>query len=576
MCYPDYKPDWPQFRNMPIQKQIQQAQKNTEEIPACEHTLGMGISSLTVAAFAFFFCWACGQRGLFASDQSIVFDGGYRILSGQVPFRDFVSPNGPISFLAQAGFFGLFGVSFFSYLLHSAAANAVAALSAIYIIRVLFPTRPYLSASAGVLTAIWFYPPFGTPYPEHTAFLLGFPALTLIVAVLVAKSTRHRLRNPIIVLSGILAALAFLSKQNAGVLISLACLGLILASCYWKHEGRHNLYPVIVFVVGFSASLAVFVIWLYWHSDPPLFFKYFLEVPFDLGLSRAQSLLVGLKRMLIPFEHPVLRFALYCSAALWVCVVVAFFGPYDLQRTKRHKAAITLLPLLLMIQSLMIPTMNNAVIYMVPFTGIIVAISFGLTRELLLPLVRVQPLVVWAAFVCLGFGLALTGSEISWNRREILFSASIFRSVPVNGLRDLKWGEPTTIRNWQISVSDVASLVNHLTAQGTPFLIFPDFTMLYGIVGRLNPQPVCWFHPGVTYSAHGDPLLDRWIVSELQGNKIGVVVLERCAWLGLDLLDDFSLTKMFIQNEFRLVRRIGPWEVFHRHPKENLQIEQER
>jgi hypothetical protein len=532
----------------------------------------MALFSLVVAVFAFIFCWICGQRGLFPSDQSIVFDGGYRILSGQVPFKDFVTPIGPIPFLAQTAFFSIFGVSFSSYLVHSCIANAVAALCAISITRTLFPERTYLSLSAGVLTAIWFYPSFGTPYPEHTAFFLGFPALALIAFALASTSTGQLTRNLVIFASGMLSALAILSKQNAGILITTACFGLILASCCWKDTSRRDWSLPGMFVVGLFATLAIFLAWLYRYADPSLFYRYFLEVPFELGLSRIQSFSVGMKRMLIPYEHPMLRIALYSSAAIWLCVAAAFLGPYNLEKTRRSTIAFALLLLLLTAQSLMIPTMNNAVIYMVPFTGIIIALSFGLAQEFVLPLVRVKPIVMSITFMCIGFGLAFVGCELSWDRRDLLFPTSTFRALPVEGLRALKWGEPTTMRTWQVPGSDVVDLINHLTTQGKPFFVFPDFTMLYGIVGKPNPQPICWFHPGVTYSAKGEPSLDRWIVSDLKRNEVEVIVLEKCAWLGLDMLDLFPLTKKLIREDFRPVLLIGPWEVLHRRSQDQVEL----
>ncbi len=556
----------------PTQQNSRGSTTDKKLVPHVTLAWGVVFSYIAAAVFAFFFCWICGQRGFFSSDQSIVFDGGYRILSGQVPFKDFVSPIGPIPFLAQAAFFWIFGVSFSSYLMHSCTANAVAALCAISLIRTLFPGRTYLGISSGVLTAVWFYPSFGTPYPEHTAFFLGFPALALIVYVLVSANNGPLRGNLIILASGILSALAILSKQNAGVLIAMASLGLILASCCRREASRRDWLLVGMFMIGLFVTLATFVIWVYRYSDPSLFYHYFLEVPFELGLSRVQSLSVGLKRMLIPYEHPMLRIALYGSAAIWICVAAAFLGPYNLQKTRRSTIAFTLLLLLLTAQSLMIPTMNNAVIYTVPFTGIIVALSFGLAQEFVLPLVRIKPVVMSVVFVCIGLGLAFVGCELSWNRRDMLFSTSIFRPLPIHGLKTLKWGEPTTIRTWQVSGNDVADLVSHLTAQGKPFFVFPDFTMLYGIVGKPNPQPICWFHPGVTYSAKGEPSLDRWIASDLKRNEVEVIVLEKCAWLGLDMLDRFPLTKNLIQDDFTLVRTIGPWEVLHRRSQDQVEL----
>jgi hypothetical protein len=50
-----------------------------------------------VAAFAFAFNWATGHRGVFLLDQSVIFVGGWRILQGQTPYKDFLFPFGPVT-----------------------------------------------------------------------------------------------------------------------------------------------------------------------------------------------------------------------------------------------------------------------------------------------------------------------------------------------------------------------------------------------------------------------------------------------------------------------------------------------
>ena len=59
------------------------------------------ISSVAVVLFGVILNWFTGHRGLFLNDQSIVWDGGWRILQGQVPYRDFWMPLGPVPFVIR-------------------------------------------------------------------------------------------------------------------------------------------------------------------------------------------------------------------------------------------------------------------------------------------------------------------------------------------------------------------------------------------------------------------------------------------------------------------------------------------
>jgi hypothetical protein len=65
-----------------------------------------------LAAVAIGHVFESGRRGFQAFDQSIVFDGGYRVLLGQRPLRDFFLPTGPLPLWIQACFFAGLGVSY--------------------------------------------------------------------------------------------------------------------------------------------------------------------------------------------------------------------------------------------------------------------------------------------------------------------------------------------------------------------------------------------------------------------------------------------------------------------------------
>ena len=93
-------------------------------------------------------------------------------------------PVGPGVFCLQAIVFQLFGVSFTSFLLGAAIVNVLATALAMFTVATLFPQNRWPAFIAGFLTATWFYPPYGTPNMEQTAFffsLLGIACLTATV-----------------------------------------------------------------------------------------------------------------------------------------------------------------------------------------------------------------------------------------------------------------------------------------------------------------------------------------------------------------------------------------------------------
>ena len=147
-------------------------------------------------------------------DQSIVFDGGWRILQGQVPFRDFFLPHGPLSMWIQALAFGWFGVSYRVYVLTATIMNVIGALLAYGTFRSLAPEKKWPALAAGLLTGSWLYAPMGTTYIEQTGFFFLWVAVFAVVRGLAPGSFRHLWMGA----AGLALAAAILAKTNTGVL----------------------------------------------------------------------------------------------------------------------------------------------------------------------------------------------------------------------------------------------------------------------------------------------------------------------------------------------------------------------
>ena len=70
--------------------------------------------------------------GVLPVDSFSTFNAGYDILNGAVPFKDYWILKGIIIDFIQAGFFKIFGVSWFSYSIHASIFNSIFALATFY------------------------------------------------------------------------------------------------------------------------------------------------------------------------------------------------------------------------------------------------------------------------------------------------------------------------------------------------------------------------------------------------------------------------------------------------------------
>jgi len=150
-----------------------------------------------------------GRRGFFPLDQSNVFDGGWRILSGQMPFRDFSAPSGIVQSFMQAPLFRLFGVTWFAYCLHASIVNGVFA-AAVYALLRLCGSTTLEATLFAALSAFFFYPPTGTPFTDQHSF---FFMLLMFVATAGGAATAGRTEFAFWFAVPILFVLGYLSGQ---------------------------------------------------------------------------------------------------------------------------------------------------------------------------------------------------------------------------------------------------------------------------------------------------------------------------------------------------------------------------
>ena len=274
----------------------------------------------------------------------------------------------------------------------------------------------------------------------------------------------------------------------------------------------------------------------------------------------------------------------------------------DTSERDRRFAAAALTAGLFAAQNLFLASSNNQPQIALPFAGLLVAlggrVAWGRARERRQSRRRrgsgvgrvseLQPAVVAAATALAAAILLAAAVDTALSRRvHDVFPAGTRFTEPLAaaGLRPLLWAEPTTMRETgpdtggrsapaagaaqvsaaQVSAAQLEALVARLKATDGAFFVFPDWTFLYAVVGRPSPQPLLWFHPGLTYPPGGDPTLDRWIVAELERHRVSTVVIEDVSWLGTEhRLADFPQLAAWIEHGFRPAGRIGPFRLLER------------
>ncbi|MFZ2654413.1 MAG: glycosyltransferase family 39 protein [Victivallales bacterium] len=520
---------------------------------------------LSLLTFAFVFCLTCGRRGFFPLDQSIVFDGAWRIIQGQVPFRDFVCPIGPVSFLYQAELFCVFGVNFKSYLVGAALLNLLACAATFLIAKSIFPDKIIFPFAGALLSAIYFFAQKGTTYPDQMAIFLCLIGLLGFLYAIRDKSPGPPIDLSSCLLmfgSGFIWSTAFLTKQNFALFFLPL---LFLLALIHFHKNRILLTKSLLFLSGGAAAcMLIFASWLLIYSTPELFFRFFFEIPFYEGVRR-----IGGGSVFKNKVDMLNALAILSVAAFAICVLLAKRNNQGQPRLKILTASVITM-YLAAYTFMMLKTTNNNTENGWSCIGIIVALGFGIFSFNAFSFSRKTMSVLYVLVSAIYFTILIKGVHTAWNREANYFrSNSIYEKFDdLESLDYLQWGTPTMVgrtggKYVYIGKNEVTRLIAYLINSNSRFFIFTDFTALYAFTGKPSPQPLLWFHRGLTYSNTYDKNLDEWIVEDLKKNKTDTIIFEEASWFGsYHILKDFPVFNGYMQTNYESKGCIGNYNIY--------------
>lgn len=527
-----------------------------------------------IFCLAFVFCYRCGIRGFFPLDQSIVYDGAWRIIQGQIPFKDFICPIGPIAFLYQAELFCIFGVNFNAYVVGAAILNALGSIATFLIIKKLYPNMIASPLIGAIICAVCFFSPMGTTYPDQMS--LFFCLVSLLAYLLAFNNLKEALSDDqkigleesacncndikfsyvLVTFSGFLWMLAFLTKQNFAALFFPLFPVLMLLAFFEKLYDM--LKVLLVFIGGIAICAILFSLWLFIYSSPLNFWVYFFQIPFNEGMRR--------------FDLDVSTFFTIVFFAFWGFVCIAFFIIRKLRNSVINKLllfAASITVFLLIYIYVMLKTTNNNPINGLGLSGVGMGLAFSMVRHWKSRCKVWKNIASFSLFIfCVCFFVFCLYS--SWTRKANDFfpNAEYVKFSFPPTIIPMEWAEPTpagTIGGRRVIIKkhEVASLLKYLINSDSKFFIFADFTALYGFTGKPSPQPLLWFHKGLTYPKKYDKHLDEWIVESLKKNKIDTVVFEEASWLGsYMMLNDFPLLNRYIMSGFEKKGSFGIYSIY--------------
>lgn len=458
-------------------------------------------AALVAFTFGVAVCLAFGRIGFMPLDQSIIFDGAWRMLCGQVPFRDFTLPNGLVPILMQAALFRGLGLTWFSYCLHAALVNGLFAVLVFGALRRFGASAPVAGwyAAAG---AVVMYPPIGTPYMDQHAFF--FTAIAVVLAV-EARCRAGRAKAWLWLAVPLAWALAYASKQIP-TMFALPLLVLMAASEAGPSRRRAALAlgggGVLVLVAAWAAAMLG-------HVTPHEVAYAVQELPSQVGAERLQAFRDPLR--LLKAAAYVLLQGWQSAGALASLIGGALIIPRLLQRDDRRGLAAVGLAMWLLATCLAFSLLTNNE----PANGLAYGFwALGLVHVAARRLGGRLAIAVPAALLLLG---GADAAAFVWrvDAPRTVHELQLPPGGPPGGaalpeaLGYMRWALPE--REYHYAAGDLTRVVRFFDAHPGRFFLVGDTAILYGLTGRPSINPALWFHPGLTMPVPHSPDFGRYL-----------------------------------------------------------------
>jgi 4-amino-4-deoxy-L-arabinose transferase-like glycosyltransferase len=512
------------------------------------------------AAFAVAVVWIVGHRGIYPYDESTVFDGGWRIVQGQVMYRDFFAPYGPVVYSLQALFFRLTGVTFSSMVLAGGVVNAIAAMCVIWIVRRVAPApaHRFTALAGGFLTALWFGAPSGILWYEQTACCFNLIAVALLLET---GFTSERAAPYLRIAAGCSLALSVLSKQSAGVVLSPVPLAIVLLT-----SGANWRQMVVAFsqvLAGILLVCVLFIAWLLLASSFEGFWQSVVVMSSSLGTRRIALVHNASDLLLLRLTWPFVRVAV---ATLALCTL----APRVLLRGQ-NALILSLLIGYLILQNVFAAITFNQVANSVGYVGLLNALAFILLTQIFstsTPYMLVKWLkravLILAALALFGrSGMNAWRIDAERTVQEFDSNTTFTKPLHVKGASRVWWGEPTFLNSTSRATrQDFDDLNAWLDKSQSNFFVFSNSSLLYGLHHRVSPQPWVFLGPDHSFLSSDSDRVSSVIVDSLKKNHVTVIVLEGPLFENDSVLVGLPSLHTWIQQEFRKEQQFGGYQVW--------------
>ncbi len=419
-----------------------------------------------------------GYRGVFPIDSFLIYDAGYKILNGYIPFRDYWSITGPILDFLQFIFFKIFGTNWFSYILHSASINLILTLTFFYFFYSLGLKSIY-SLIYSISCSILAYPSVGTPFMDHHAVIFSLISLMFLIIGFKKKN------NLLLFLFPIFLSISFFSKQIPSVYLTIIFFIFILI--FLKISSFKNIDLIKNIIGGIFFSISIFFLILYLNKIPfENFLDQYLFYPIEIGNQRSSQIKFNFNNTIFQFKF------IYFSL---IPLIFIFYKLMNKRRSLEEKKDLTILLLifsstLIFIYAQILTKNQILIFFLIPFClGISHFYSNKYYKKDFINFAIIFILIVSTLKFHLRFNENKKFMELTYADMNLAINAITLDK----SLKGLKWITPNYHKDPNNELKKLIDIKKIIMNDKSNLIIITDYQILPSITKIKNIAPNKWF-----------------------------------------------------------------------------------
>ena len=420
-----------------------------------------------------------GYRGVYPIDSFLIFDGGYKVLNGIHPFKDYWSITGPLLDYIQSTLFFLFEVNWFSYVLHAALINCLLACISFYFFLILGITKNH-SLLYSLCISILAYPATGTPFMDHHAVI--FAVLSIIFLILAFIKNKKKFWF----FSSLFLVFSFFSKQIPSAYLGIILILINIIYIFYIKERKKNNNKFYIF--GGIAGLLIFV-FLFILNKIPIqnFLIQYIYYPLTIGEERTTNIVFDIKNLLLQFK--------FVYLSLIPFAIASFFLLKKSRKNLENKLDILLITVvfstfLIFIYTQLLTKNQVLIFFLIPFY---LGISHYFISKYFNKKIIINSMIVILIFTTAKYHLRFNEHKKFMELNNADFNKAINAKILDDKFIGLQWISPSYINSPEVELKMLVEVKKLILSDKKNYIIISDYQILPAIVESKFYAPNKWF-----------------------------------------------------------------------------------